>query len=133
MLRLLLIRLFILSLMALAASCAVSPETQAKIDAYNSSIPSCSSNPDCDAKWQIARSWALEHADFPILTESDERIMASSTLLSMSGVGVVVTKQAIADNPDNYQLLVDIECFSAYGCPNSWDLKLEFNRTVASR
>ena len=125
------LRFLAVFLTLLVTACAVSPETQAKIEAYNNSIPICSATADCAAKWQAARRWALENSDFPILTESDDRIMASSTLMSMRGVGVVVTRETAAGG--DYQLLVDIECFSAYGCPDAWDLKLDFNQTVAGR
>ncbi len=73
------------------------------------------------------QNWAIENSDFPILTESEDRIMATSTLRGTSGVGVTVNRRAIAGR---HQLVVDLECFSAYGCPDLWDLKLDFNQVV---
>lgn len=119
--------LMLLALSVVASGCAVSPEVQAKMDAYAQSIPSCASATDCESKWQTARNWAIENSDFPILTESEDRIMASSTLIGMSGIGVVVTRDSAGAGA---QILVDVECFSAYRCPDIWDLKLAFNSAV---
>lgn len=111
----------------MVTACAVSPETQAKIDEYNRTIPACSSNLDCQTKWAAARAWALEHSDFPIYNESETRIRATSTLTTTSGVGVVVNREGSANN---YRFLVEVECFTVYGCPDVWDSKLDFNRTL---
>lgn len=111
----------------LVSSCAISPETQAKMDEYDRTIPSCSSESDCQPKWSAARAWVLQNSDFGIRGESAERIMATSNIISTSGLGVVVDR--VSAN-GGYQITVDLECFSAYGCPNIWDTKLDFNRTV---
>ncbi len=119
--------LMLLAMSLVTFGCAVSPEVQAKMDAYAQSIPTCASASDCESKWQTARNWAIENSDFPILTESEDRIMASSTLIGMSGIGVVVTRDSLAAGA---RILVDVECFSAYRCPDIWDLKLAFNAAV---
>ncbi|MBT3530361.1 MAG: hypothetical protein HOF74_01805 [Gammaproteobacteria bacterium] len=109
------------------SSCAVSPETQAKMDEFNRTIPSCSSSADCGAKWDAARSWTEENSSFVIQGDSDTRIFASSTLTTQSGLGVVVYRE---ESTTGFNIVVDIECFSAYGCSNLWDKKVEFNRTI---
>ncbi len=113
---------------AFLISCAVSPETQAKMDEFARTIPSCSAAADCDRKWEAARRWAQQNSDFGIRSESDTRIYASSNLISQSGIGVVVTK--VTSGADRYQIVADLECFSAYSCPELWDMKVDFNRTV---
>ena len=113
--------------LGMLTGCTISPEMQAKIDAFDQSIPTCNNESDCQTKWQAARNWAIENSDFPIFTESEDRVMATSTLRGMSGVGVTVNRREIANG---YQLVVDVECFSAYGCPDLWDLKLDFNQVV---
>ena len=112
----------------LLVSCAVSPETQAKMDEYASTIPSCFSDDECDRKWAAARTWTLENSDFNIRGESDTRINATSNIISQSGIGVVVTK--VADGSNGFQIIADLECFSAYSCPEIWDLKIDFNQTL---
>jgi len=113
--------IFLISL----SSCAVSPEIQAKMDEFDRTVPSCSSASDCTAKWAAARAWTVENSDFIIQGESDSRIFASNTYVSQSGIGVVVLRV-------NDQILVDLECFSAYSCPEMLDMSLDFNRVVGS-
>ncbi|PCI80608.1 MAG: hypothetical protein COB20_02970 [SAR86 cluster bacterium] len=109
-------------------SCAVSPETQAKIDEYARTIPSCTSDSECDRKWALARTWTLQNSDFNIRGESETRINANSNVISQSGIGVVVTK--VSNGSNGFQILADLECFSANSCPELWDLKVDFNQTV---
>jgi len=112
----------------LLVSCAVSPETQAKMDEYARTIPSCSTDAECDRKWAIARAWTLQNSDFSLRGESDTRINANSNIISQSGIGVTVTK--VANGNNEFQIVADLECFSAYSCPELWDLKVDFNQTV---
>ena len=53
--------------------------------------------------------------------------MATSNIVSQGGLGAVVD---LIETENGYQILVDLECFSAYGCPDIWDSKIDFNRTV---
>lgn len=112
----------------LLISCAVSPETQAKMDEYARTIPSCLSDADCDRKWALARTWTLQNSDFNIRGESGTRINANSNIISQTGIGVIVTK--VANGSDRYQIIADLECFSAFSCPELWDLKVDFNNTL---
>ena len=110
------------------ASCAISPETQAKMDEYTRTIPTCSSDSDCAVKWAAARAWVVVNSDFIIQGDSDTRLFASNTLPSQSGIGAIVDR--VATGAGNYQIVVDLECFSVYSCPGLWDSKIDFNRTV---
>lgn len=121
--------LFSLFLILLLAACAASPELLAKMEEYDRTVPICLSSQDCELKWQTAREWAIGNSDFPVLTEGELRIMASSTLIGMSGIGVIVNRDGTGTGS---RILVDIECFSAYGCPDIWDLKLQFNQAIAA-
>ncbi|MFT4886185.1 MAG: hypothetical protein ACJAS2_001874 [Pseudohongiellaceae bacterium] len=110
------------------SACAVSPATQALRAEYESTIPVCSSNESCQQKWTIARAWVVDNSDFAIRSEGETRIMATSNLISQSGLGVTVIRSSAGG--DNYQFTVSVECFSAYGCPNSLETMLDFNRTL---
>ena len=118
-----------LALALLLSACATRPEIQAKMDEFNRTIPSCAGDAECDRKWAAARQWTMENSDFNIRGETDRRIYASSNIISQSGIGVVVTKVAVSAN--NFQIVAELECFSAYSCPGLLDLKLDFNRTIA--
>jgi hypothetical protein len=109
-------------------SCAVSPETQAKMDEYARTIPTCLGDDECDRKWAVARTWTAQISDFGIRSESDIRINANNNIISQSGIGVIITK--VANGSDGFQLIADLECFSAYSCPELWDLKVDFNKTI---
>lgn len=98
------------------------------MDEFARTIPSCASDAECDRKWAIARQWTQNNSDFNIRGESDTRINASSNIISQSGIGVVVTK--VGSGADRFQIVADLECFSAYSCPELWDMKVDFNRTV---
>ena len=111
----------------LLSSCTISPERQAKLDEFDNTIPRCSSDLDCGPKWLTARTWVIENSDFGIRAESDDRIMATSNIISNSGVGVVVNRVPVANG---YQIVVDLECFTSYDCPNILDSKIDFNRTL---
>tara|TARA_B110000259_G_scaffold181272_1_gene223052 strand:- start:854 stop:1138 length:285 start_codon:yes stop_codon:yes gene_type:complete len=78
----------------LLVSCAASPETQAKMDEYTRTIPSCLGDAECPSKWVVARTWTLQNSDFNTRGESDIRINASSKIISQSVIGVTVTKVA---------------------------------------
>ncbi len=112
---------------SLLSACAVSPETQALMDEYQSTIPSCTTQLDCETKWAQAKVWVMQNSDFPIYSESDTRIRATSPLTTSSGVGVVVTREG---SGNAYQFLVDVECLNAFGCPDVWQTKLDFNRAL---
>ncbi len=118
----------LLAAATLIPSCAISPETQAKMDEFARTIPSCSSAAECERKWAAARQWTVQNSDFMIQGESDTRIYASSNIISQSGIGVVVNR--VTTNSGDYQIVADLECFSAYTCPEILDLKIDFNRTV---
>lgn len=110
------------------SSCAVSPETQAKMDEFARTIPSCSSDAECSRKWAAARAWLVQNSDYPIQGDSDTRIYASNSLNAISGVGVIVDR--VASSGGGYQIVADMECFSAYNCPDLWDRMVDFNRAV---
>ena len=112
----------------LIISCAVSPETQAKMDEYTRTIPSCLGDAECASKWVVARTWTLQNSDFNTRGESDISINASSNIISQSVIGVTVTK--VANDFGGFQLVADLECFSASSFPEIWDLKVDFNKTI---
>jgi len=98
------------------------------MDEYARTIPSCMSDADCDHKWALARTWTLQNSDFNIRSESDTRINANSNVTSQSGIGVIATK--VTNGSNKFQIVADLECFSAYSCPELWDLKVDFNQTL---
>lgn len=109
-------------------TCAVSPETQAKMDEYARTIPTCASAAACQSKWNMARAWVEANGDFGIRSATDERIVSTTNISSDSGIGITVTREPTANG--QFQIVIDTECLIAYGCPREWDMKIDFNRTV---
>lgn len=109
-------------------ACAVSPETQAKMDEYARTIPTCTGAENCQSKWNIARAWVNTNADFGIRSVTDDRILSTTNNSSDSGIGITVNRVPVGAN--QFQIVVDLECIMAYGCPDLWEMKLDFNRTV---
>lgn len=115
---------------ALAGACAVSPELQAKMDEYQRTIPTCSSSPECQSKWNMAIAWVESNSDYGIRSATGERIVSTTNVASDSGIGVSVERVPVGNG--SFRITVDMECLSAYGCPELWDDMLDFNRIVNS-
>jgi len=101
------------------------------MDEFARTIPTCTSESECDQKWAIARTWTVNNSDFNLRSESESRLNANSNIISQTGIGVTVTK--VATGANSFQIIADLECFSAYSCPELWDMKVDFNRTVNGR
>lgn len=110
------------------AACAVSPETQAKMDEFARTIPTCANVQACQSKWNAARAWVDANNDFGIRSATDERIVSTTNITSDSGIGIIVTREPTANG--QFQIVADMECLIAYGCPRLWDMMIDFNRSV---
>ena len=110
------------------ASCAITPEIQAKMDEYARTIPTCANAAACQAKWNMALAWVEANSDFGIRSASADRILATTNTNSDSGIGITVHRVAAANG--GFQITVDMDCLSGYGCPTLWDKMVDFNRSV---
>lgn len=110
-------------------ACTVSAETQAKMDEFASTIPTCNSIQDCRIKWNLARTWVESNSDFGIRSASEDRITATINQTTNSAMAVVVTRVALSNG--GFQIVLEMDCLSSsYGCPTLWDDKVAFNRFV---
>lgn len=98
------------------------------MDEYARTIPTCPSAAECQSKWNMARTWVETHGNFGIRSASDERIVSTTNIASDSGIGIIVRRVPVANG--QFQIDVDMECLIAYGCPQLWDMMVDFNRTV---
>ncbi|MEQ8312702.1 MAG: hypothetical protein RL839_16880 [Gammaproteobacteria bacterium] len=110
------------------AACGSSASYEERLAEFNRTIPSCSSEADCNRKWQAARQWVIENADFQLRTDSEDRIDTLNSNSTRSGTSIQVDRVPLGN--DTYRIVVDVECFAAYGCPNELDKRLEFNRLL---
>ena len=113
------------SLMLVA--CA-SGEYQARLAQFQRTIPVCASAAECEAKWTAARDWVIANADFSLRTDRESRIDTLNADSTRSGTAIQVDR--VEGESGEFQIIVDVECFAAYGCPSELDLRLDFNRTI---
>jgi hypothetical protein len=74
---------------ALAGACAVSPELQAKMDEYQRTIPTCSSSPECQSKWNMAIAWVESNSDYGIRSATGERMVSTTNVASDSVTALI--------------------------------------------
>ncbi len=110
------------------ASCGASEEYLARLAEVERTIPYCTSEAECEAKWSAARDWVIANADFTLRTDNDTRIDTLNADSTRSGTAVQVDR--MEGRNGEFQIVVDVECFAAYGCPSELDMRLDFNRTV---
>ena len=117
-------------LVVLLNACSVSSETQALIDTYNSTIPTCTEGADCVTKWEAARSWVVSTASYAIRVSNEDRIETYNADSTRAGTAVQVTREPIGEG--QYRLIVNIDCFAISRCPPYWETLIDFNHSVAS-
>ena len=110
------------------AACSASEEYLARLAEIERTIPVCTSDADCQAKWNAARTWVVTNADFSLRSDNETRIDTLNSDSTRAGTAVQVDR--VQGRNGEYQIVVDVECFAAYGCPNELDMRLDFNRTI---
>lgn len=118
---------------ALLSGCAtVSPAAmQQKRTEFEQTIPTCSEEKECNAKWEAAQLWVVHHAGFKIQTATNVLIETYNATGGSPSIAVRVTKEPLGGG--KYKLVVFVTCDNIFGCvPDSWDAALDFNRTVGA-
>ena len=110
------------------AACGASEEYQARLAEFERTIPVCASADECEAKWSAARDWVVANADFTLRTDNETRIDTLNADSTRSGTAVQVDR--VEGRNGEFRIVVDVECFAAYGCPSELDMRLDFNRTI---
>lgn len=110
------------------AACSPSEEYLARLAEFERTIPICTSDAQCEAKWSAARDWVVANADFSLRTDSEIRIDTLNADSTRSGTAVQVDR--FEGQNGEFRIVVDVECFAAYGCPSELDMRLDFNRTI---
>ncbi len=110
------------------AACGASEQYQARLAEFQRTIPVCASAAECETKWNATRDWVIANADFSLRTDSETRIDTLNADSTRSGTAVQVDR---VEGPDGeFRIVVDVECFAAYGCPSELDMRLDFNRAI---
>jgi hypothetical protein len=120
----------VLSVIALSG-CAVQqdPAVQAKINEIQNTIPTCSSEKECNAKWEMAQLWVVKNAGYKIQTATSVLIQTFNASGSRVELAAQITKEPLGGG--RYQFIANVWCDNIFGCrPNRLDALLDFNRTL---
>lgn len=98
---------------------------------YDQTIPVCSTEPECDAKWETAQLWVARNAGYKIQTATNVLIETYNSVGSSAAIQVRVLKEPAGGGA--YRLLVYVSCANLFGCvPDTWDAAIDFNRYVGA-
>lgn len=111
------------------AAPAPSPIDQAKRQQIQMSTPTCSSDKECQVKWETAQLWVVRNAGYKIQTATSVLIQTFGAIRSRPGLAAQVTKEPQGDG--KYRFIARVWCDNILGCrPDELDAVLDFNRTL---
>lgn len=121
----------LLGVIATLNACATatpSPEVRAQ---FESTIPVCSGEADCKAKWEAAQLWVVHNAGFKIQTATDVVIETYNPTRSSPSLAARVTKEPLGSG--QYRIVVSVWCDNIFGCvPDGWQAATNFNQVVGA-
>ena len=116
----------------LAVSCSLTladPTIQASQGPLGSAVPTCSTESDCDAKWEAARRWVARNAGYRIRTATSDSIRTGNAAESRFELAALVTKESRGSG--RYRFNIRLWCANIFGCsPNRLVAMSDFNRTL---
>lgn len=106
------------------------PAVQAKINAIQNSMPTCSSEKECNAKWETAQLWVVKNTGYKIQTFTSVLIETYNARDSSTALAAQITKEPLGGG--RYQFNAKLWCDNwVWGCrPNRLDAMLDFNRRL---
>jgi len=115
----------------LLSGCAESPQFVAKRERIEETTPICVGVEDCDAKWEAARHWVINHAGFYVQTANSQLIDTYIGGDDDERPVVRVVKQPLGG--EKYKIVISISCTNFFGCvPNKWNEALAFNQAISA-
>ncbi len=116
--------------MLVLSACAAGPSPQT-VAQFRSTIPTCSGEADCKAKWEAAQLWIVHNAGFKIQTATDVLIETYNPTGSSPSLAARVTKEPLGGG--QYKIVVYVWCANMFGCvPDGWQAAINFNQVVAA-
>ena len=123
--------LIIAAVIATISGCATTGNIEAKRAEFNSTIPTCKTDRECELKWSAARNWVLNNSGWKIQHLTNDFIETYNAVGGSPRIAVRVTKEPIAEG--GYRFVVKTWCDNIFGCvPDSWDAAISFNREVGA-
>ena len=125
-------RLAITVAMALmGASCTTTGvPVQQRQAAIVSTIPTCSTDRECELKWSAARQWILSNAPMKLQHLAPDFMETYNPRRNSIDIGVRVVKEPMPQG--GYRIVATIWCDNIYDLcrPNKWDALQNFNDYV---
>jgi hypothetical protein len=120
----------ILGALSLVGCATAGPSPQVRAQ-FQDTIPTCSGEADCKAKWETAQLWVVHNAGFKIQTATDVLIETCNATGGSPSIAVRVTKEPLGGG--QYRFVVFVSCDNIFGCvPDSWQAAINFNQVVGA-
>jgi hypothetical protein len=113
------------------AGCATAPDPiiEARRDEIRRTIPTCSTEKQCNVKWEAAQLWVVKNAGYKIQTATSVLIETYNASNSRVELAAQVTKEPLGGG--RYRFNLRVRCDNIFRCyPNVLDAMLDFNRTI---
>lgn len=92
-------------------------------------IPTCSSERECELKWSAARQWILSNAGMKLQHVTNDFLETYNPPRDSSSLAARVVKEPLPQG--GYRFLITTWCNNIFMCiPNQWQAALHFNRYV---
>jgi hypothetical protein len=124
--------------LALGLVACASPPTPAEKAAVNAkrteaarTIPTCSGEKDCAAKWERAQLWVAKNSDMKLQITTSVLIQTFSAPRESDSVGFTVTKEPTGDGAYRILARADAGTYGP-GLSSLFDRLIAFNRAVAA-
>lgn len=102
---------------------------QALIDEVSRTIPTCSSDADCKAKWSAAQVWVSQNAGLAIKTVTDVLIQTDKAVDHNPALAMTVTREPVGDG--TFRIIMAATCDNIFGCSQDpWAKILEFQKVI---
>lgn len=120
--------LLIITAIALSGCVSQAARNQQQ-DEINKTIPTCSSQKQCDAAWSSARQWVTQNCGMKIQNYSNDYIETYNSIGDSASTSCQVTKNAQPNGTSSINIRVS--CGNIFGCvPDQYQSVINFNRFV---
>lgn len=96
---------------------------------YERSIPRCSTDKECQAKWSAARRWVLDHCDFKLEHVTDD-FMETFNIQDSASTGVWCRVTKSPENDTTYRIELENGANNWFAQGDLKSRRVDFNRYV---
>lgn len=119
----------IMILALLLAGCASPQERQAKQAEIDRTIPVCTGDADCRAKWERAQVWIAQNSNLRLQIATD--VLLETYNSNDMSLAVRIVKEPLGGGM--YRILAAMSCMNIFACDTDpYDAIIDFNRQVSA-